>query len=227
VLLNLDADKLFVTGSILKIYATSAALDTLGPDYRFRTPVFRRGTVRGGVLAGDPVLVASSDTSFGLRDRRDGTLGYNNAPEIDHNYADTGLPGPALLKSSDPLVGVNDLAKQVRGSGIRRVTGDVAIDDRLFRTFDGFADGLMSPIWVNENVIDITTRPTSAGKPAQVDWRPKSAAIRVVNRVKTVLGDGEPLTVRTVRPGLGDQQGQLQPRGAQHGVHRGRREAQP
>ena len=31
-LLSSNADKMFVTGSILKIYATSTALDTLGPD---------------------------------------------------------------------------------------------------------------------------------------------------------------------------------------------------
>jgi serine-type D-Ala-D-Ala carboxypeptidase/endopeptidase (penicillin-binding protein 4) len=208
-LLSSNADRMFVTGSILKIYATSTALDTLGPDSRFRTPVFRRGSVDGGTLNGDLVLVASGDFSFGLRDRRDGTLGFNSAPEIDHNYADTGLPGPALLKGSDPLAGVNDLARQVRASGIRRVAGDVAIDDRLFNTFDDWPDGLMSSIWVNENVIDITSRPTSAGKAAKVDWRPKSAAIRVVNKVKTVSGDGEPLTVRTVRPGVVEVAGEI------------------
>jgi D-alanyl-D-alanine carboxypeptidase/D-alanyl-D-alanine-endopeptidase (penicillin-binding protein 4) len=209
VLLSSNADRMFVTGSILKIYATSTALDALGPKYRFRTPVFRRGSVKGGTLEGDLVLVASGDYSFGLRERKDGTLGFNSAPEIDHNYADTGLPGPTLLKGSDPLAGVDDLARQVRAAGVRRVSGDVAIDDRLFNTFDGWPDGLMAPIWVNENVIDINSIPTSAGKPAKVEWRPKSAAIRVVSKVKTVKGDGGPLTVRTVRPGLVEVAGNL------------------
>src|SRR5215207_2528804 len=61
VLLGSNARKMFVTGSILKVYSTATALDTLTPDYRFRTPVFRRGTVRGGTLGGDLVLVASGD----------------------------------------------------------------------------------------------------------------------------------------------------------------------
>ncbi len=202
VLLEHNPDKLFVTGSILKLYASATALDVLGADHRFRTPVYRRGRLADGKLSGDLVLVASGDFSFGLRDRRDGTLAFNSAPEVDHNYADTGLPGAALVPGSDPLAGVRDLAAQVRAAGIRRVTGDVVIDDRLFRTFDGWPDGLMSPMWINENVIDITTKPTRAGRPAAVDWRPKVAGTRVVSQVRTVAGEGEPLVVDRPRPGV-------------------------
>lgn len=202
VLLKHNADKMFVTGSILKLYSTATALAVLGPDYRFRTPVYRRGSVVKGVLAGDLVLVASGDYSFGLREQPDGTLAYNNTPEIDHNYADTGLPGPALVPNSHPLSALAELAREVRAAGIRRVEGDVVIDDRLFETFAGWPDGIISPIWVNENVIDITTRPTRPGQPAKVDWRPKTAAVRVVADVKTVRGEDTPLAVDSPRPGV-------------------------
>src|SRR3954447_11776607 len=73
ILLPSNADKSFVTGSILKIYSTATALDVLGPAYRFRTPVHRRGRVSAGVLRGDLVLVASGDFSFGLREHPGGT----------------------------------------------------------------------------------------------------------------------------------------------------------
>ena len=32
--------------------------------------------------------------------------------------------------------------------------GNVAIDDRLFKLYAGFPDGKISPIWVNENLVD-------------------------------------------------------------------------
>src|SRR5689334_23564825 len=146
VLLERNASQLFVTGSILKLYATATALDTLGPDFRFRTPVYKRGKLAGGTLVGDLVLVASGDTSFGLRERPDGTLAYNNFPEIDHNYADTGLPGPALLANSDPLTALDDLARQVYDRGIRRINGDVLVDDRLYETYRDWPDGILSPM---------------------------------------------------------------------------------
>lgn len=193
VLLDNTSGKLFVTGSILKLYATSTALATLGPQHRFRTPVYRHGR--------DLVLVASGDFSFGLRDQPDGTMTYNNQPQIDHNYADTGLPGAALPPRSDPLRGLDDLARQVRKSGVRTAR-NVVIDDRLFETFAGWPDGLMSPIWVNENVIDITTAPTRVGRPARVTWRPHTAALRVISSVRTVSGEGTPLTVTPPRKGV-------------------------
>jgi D-alanyl-D-alanine carboxypeptidase/D-alanyl-D-alanine-endopeptidase (penicillin-binding protein 4) len=184
VLINQLPDKLFVPGSIMKTFTTSAMLGAYGSDHRFRTPVFRTGAVRGGRLDGNLVLVASGDYSFGLRERPDGTLGFNSTPQIDHNYGTTGLPGPTLLAHSHPLAGVRDLARQVRRSGIRRVNGNVLVDDRLFDHFVS-PDGLITPIWVNENVIDMQARPTAVGRPATLRWRPQTAAIRVVNKATT------------------------------------------
>jgi serine-type D-Ala-D-Ala carboxypeptidase/endopeptidase (penicillin-binding protein 4) len=185
VLIDRLGEKLFVPGSIQKTFTTSAALAEYGPDHRFRTPVHRTGRVRGGRLDGDLVLVASGDYSFGLREQEDGTLGFNSTPQIDHNYGDTGLPGPTLVPDSHPLAGVDDLAEQVRQSGIRQVNGDVLIDDRLFEEFTLFPDGTISPIWVNENVIDMVTKPTDVGERTNLRWRPKTPAIRVVNKAKT------------------------------------------
>jgi len=203
VLLDQSGGKLFVPGSVMKTYATAAALAAYGPGYRFRTPVYRRGPLRGGTVLGGLVLVASGDFSMGLRERTDGTLGFVSAPRIDHNYADTGLPGPALLPRSDPLAGLDDLARQVRASGVRRVLGDVVVDDRLFRPDDGWPDGLISPIWVNENVLDVTVSPAAPGAAARVDWRPKTAAWRVTGRVTTgPPGSAPALTVRRTAPGV-------------------------
>src|SRR5439155_11526260 len=146
-LIDRESAGMFVPGSIMKVYSSTAVLKAYGPDYRFYTPVYATSVPRGGILAGHLILVASGDFSFGLRDQPNGTLAFNSFPEIDHNYADSGLAGPALLKGSDPLIVFNRLARQIRASGISTVIGDVAIDDRLFHTYTGFNDGDIAPIW--------------------------------------------------------------------------------
>src|ERR1700736_6095882 len=40
-----NADMLFAPASVTKLYSCAAALATLGPDYRFETPVYQRGEV--------------------------------------------------------------------------------------------------------------------------------------------------------------------------------------
>jgi D-alanyl-D-alanine carboxypeptidase len=129
-------------------------------------------------------------------DRPRGTLAFNNFPELDHNYADTGFPGGAVVKGSDPLAALNELAASVRAAGIREVRGDVVIDDRLFATYDGWPDGVIAPIWVNENVIDITTTPTAAGRPATVNWRPNTASLRIESQVTTVAAEKQTASLR-------------------------------
>jgi serine-type D-Ala-D-Ala carboxypeptidase/endopeptidase (penicillin-binding protein 4) len=100
------------------------------------------------------------------------------------------------VKGSDPLAALNELAASVRAAGIREVRGDVVIDDRLFATYDGWPDGVIAPIWVNENVIDITTTPTAAGRPATVNWRPNTASLRIESQVTTVAAEKQTASLR-------------------------------
>ncbi|MGH8531285.1 MAG: D-alanyl-D-alanine carboxypeptidase [Gammaproteobacteria bacterium] len=209
VLLEQLSDKLFVPGSIVKMFSTAAVLDSYGTDYRFRTPVYHTGALNRGVLEGDLVLVASGDLSLGLRERPDGTLAFNSAPEFDHTYANTGLAGPALVRG-DPFAGLDQLARQVRDAGIGEIRGNVVIDDRLFTPFSGWPDGLISPIWVNENRIDITITPADPGKPAAVERRPKTAAYTVESAVETVAhGRETTLKVDAPKPGVFRVHGQI------------------
>jgi len=201
VLIDQAGGKALVPASVMKIYSLATALDGYGADYRFRTPVYRVGEVEDGVLSGDLVLVASGDFSFGLREQADGTLAFNSLPEVDHNSTYTGFPGGAPVRNSDPLAALDALAAQVKASGVGEVTGDVLIDDRLFETYRGFSAGVIAPIWINENVIDITVTPGKAGEKAGIDWRPRSTAITVENGVTTVSGAAEPLTVTETGPG--------------------------
>jgi PBP4 family serine-type D-alanyl-D-alanine carboxypeptidase len=198
---------MFVPGSILKTFSIATVLDSYGPDYRFRTPVYRTAAPNQGILEGNLVLVASGDLSLGLRDQSDGTMAFNSAPEHDHTYANTGAKVGLV---GDPLAGLNELAQQVKDAGIQEVQGDVVIDDRLFTPHSEWPDGLISPIWVNENRIDITTRPTSPGDLAEVDWRPKTAAYTVKNDVQTAAENEETnLEVDDSEPGIIRISGQI------------------
>jgi D-alanyl-D-alanine carboxypeptidase/D-alanyl-D-alanine-endopeptidase (penicillin-binding protein 4) len=208
VLLAQNQQKMFDPGSTMKIYSVSTALRLYGTAYRFRTPVYRQGSVAGGTLSGNLILVASGDLSLGLREQRNGTLYYENLPKVDHSYADQ-LPD-AVEPPGNPMAGLNQLAAAVRASGITRVNGNVAIDDRLFTPFDGFPDGLIAPIWVNENLIDLLVTPGTAGHPASIRWRPMTASYTVSNHVRTV-GRGKPTTLNVTEPVPGrlDVSGQI------------------
>lgn len=185
-----NANKMFDPGSTMKTYSVSTALKLYGPDYRFHTPVYKTGTVAGGILTGNLVLVASGDMSLGLREQPDGTLYYENLPQVDQSYANTGLPG-AVEPPGNPLTALDQLAQAVRVSGITQVAGNVAIDDRLFDLYNGFPDGNISPIWVNENLVDVLVTPgATPGSPTSINWRPMTASYTVTNHTTTVAKSG-------------------------------------
>jgi D-alanyl-D-alanine carboxypeptidase/D-alanyl-D-alanine-endopeptidase (penicillin-binding protein 4) len=195
-----NPQKMFDPGSTMKTYSVSTALREYGPNYRFHTPVFRQGTVADGILSGNLILVASGDLSLGLREQPNGTLYYESAPKVDQSYADEGLPG-AVEPPGNPLTGLDQLAEMVRATGITRVNGNVVIDDRLFRPYT-FPDGLVSSMWVNENLIDLLVTPGGVGQPASVNERPMTASYQVNNQVTTVSPKGSTsLNVTEPTPG--------------------------
>jgi D-alanyl-D-alanine carboxypeptidase/D-alanyl-D-alanine-endopeptidase (penicillin-binding protein 4) len=179
-----DAERLFAPASTTKLYSCAAALDALGADYRFETPVYRRGSVEKGVLHGDLILVASGDLTLGGRTLPDGTMAFT---DHDHIYADGGTK--TGLTPTDPLAGLKDLARQVAKAGIRRVTGEILVDDRLFARARGTGSGpdVLSPMIVNDNVLDLTVTPADkAGKPASVKMRPETDYVQIDAQVRTV-----------------------------------------
>ena len=185
---ELNADKLFAPASVTKCYSVASALDALGADFRFETPIVRRGEVNDkGELTGDLILIASGDLTFGGRTTETGEIAFTDG---DHTYSNGG--SESQLTPQDPLTGLNDLAKQVAAAGIKRVRGDVLIDDRLFEKAEGTGSGpgRLTPIYINDNLIDFTIEATEVGQPAKVTWRPQSAAIRIETHVETVDSKG-------------------------------------
>lgn len=196
---QLNMDKLFVPASTTKLFTMSAGLDTFGPDYRFQTPIYRRGKIDSeGTLYGDLILVASGDVTMGGR-TIDDTIVYTN---MDHT--DAGMDGifEAMLTETDPLAGLNELARQVVGSGITYVKGDVIIDNRLFETITSPAGITRTPIVINDNLIDFIIRPAKLGEGASVDYRPRTIAYQVEAEVDTVSSNKEPqIEITSPSPG--------------------------
>jgi D-alanyl-D-alanine carboxypeptidase/D-alanyl-D-alanine-endopeptidase (penicillin-binding protein 4) len=184
-----NADQMYVPGSTTKLFSSAAALEALGPDYRFSTPVYAMGFIDGsGKLDGNLVLVASGDPDMGGRTLSDGMIAYTN---IDHG--DANALGGAILTPTDPIAGLDNLASQVKASGITAAS-DVVIDDRLFEVTDLGKEHVLSPIIVNDNLVDVTITPRAPGSAPTLAMRPETSAYRLLNRATTGPA-GTPLAV--------------------------------
>jgi len=164
-----DGDQLFAPASVTKLFSVAAAMVELGVDHRFQTPVVRRGEIdAGGTLKGDLILIAQGDLCMGGRTGPDGSLLFK---DDDHTYAG-GNPRSDIV-AADPLAGLDHLAREVRAAGVKRVTGQVIIDDRLFEAAESTGSGprRLSPIMINDNVVDVLVQPgKAAGTPAEVSF---------------------------------------------------------
>lgn len=187
VIMSHNGERLFVPGSTTKVVTMSTALETLGPDHRFRTRVYRTGPVQAGIVQGDLVLVASGDPNLSGRARDDGTYAFN---DMDHSYGGQPLP-------TDPLTTLRAMAKQVAARGITGITGQVIVDASLFPE-DGRELGTaiaLSPLVVNDNVIDLVVTPGKrAGDAATVSVSPRTSLLTVqANIVTADSGAGDAL----------------------------------
>lgn len=192
-----NPDMLFSPASVTKLYSCAAALVALGPDHRFVTPVYRRGEmseVSPGTLRGDLILVAQGDLTFGGRTDKDGKVRFKDQ---DHTYASDSTEHG--VTDTDPLQAFDDLAKQVKASGVTKVQGDVLIDDRLFAwaTSTGSGPRAVGPVIVNDNVIDLIFTPgKKAGDPVTVTIRPETSYVRADIQVETGAAGQTRLTVQ-------------------------------
>ena len=193
-----NPEQLFLPASTTKLYSCAAALAAFGPDHRFETPVYQRGSASNGTLLGDLILVAKGDLTLGGRTDANGKMAFKN---YDHSYANF-MPDSELT-DTDPLAGLKDLAHQVASAGIRNIVGDVFIDDRLFAKDRGTGSGpnVLSPIVVNDNVIDVLVTPgENAGDAAKVDIRPATPLMQIDAQIDTVA-EGQEARFSHRRPG--------------------------
>lgn len=189
VLFERDSAKLVLVGSLRKMFDASLLLEELTAEYRFHTPIYRQGQVENGVLRGDLIMVASGDLTMGGRAGPDDTILF---ADIDHSEANT--LGNSRPTPGDPLAGYRELARQVAASGIREVSGEVVVDDRLYEPFDFRGQFMANAVFVNDNMVDVVMSPSRVGEPANVVVSPLSQAFPVTSTLKTTAA-GTPLRV--------------------------------
>lgn len=102
-----NLDERFIPASVLKVPTLLAALQVLGPDYRFRTTVLGTAPIRDGVLAGDLYLKGGGDPFLTTDDilnfvRALKDLGLTRV-EGDFYYDDTALPRLSELNALQPV----------------------------------------------------------------------------------------------------------------------------
>ena len=165
---ELNADRLFVPASVLKMMTVAAALEHLGPDYRWLTRLTTEGGVAAGVLAGDLVVEPGADPTWGA-------------------FFDDG--------ADEPLTA---LAGQVRARGITRIAGDIVVDagrfpgrlhplDRSLGDLPYRHGAPPAGMAVDEATITVRVAPGPAiGAPARVRT---PDGIEVINRTLTVGRD--------------------------------------
>jgi serine-type D-Ala-D-Ala carboxypeptidase/endopeptidase (penicillin-binding protein 4) len=179
VLFDLNSEQMFLPASTTKLFSIAALLNFYGEDYQFKTPIYAVGAIKEGILEGNLILVAQGDLVMGGRMQSGNKIAFT---KLDHIVGNS-VPGVVLTKE-DPLYGMNELAKEIKRKGIKEIHGNVLIDDRLFEITKK-REIWLSPIMINENLIDILINPSEIGKAATLTWRPKLEGYDVVNEVIT------------------------------------------
>ncbi|MGU3435022.1 D-alanyl-D-alanine carboxypeptidase/D-alanyl-D-alanine-endopeptidase [Actinomycetes bacterium M1A6_2h] len=182
-----QADTFMFLASQTKHFTVGTAFDELGVGRKITTPVYATAAPVDGTLNGDLVLVGSGDLALGGRNAAQGNFDFAT-DGIDHVYADA-IPG-AVLAPGDPLAGLDDLAGQVAASGLRRIDGNVLVDQRLWETYKT-VEGLVPSIFVNDNLVDIQAQPGAPGQPATIDMLPGNGLFTVDSQVTTGAPDSD------------------------------------
>ena len=175
-LFDLNAGRLMMPASNMKIVTLAAAADVLGWDHRFTTALETSAAVDAGVgvLRGDLIVRGGGDPTINTRDKR----------------------ASAVL---------DEWAGALRAAGIQQIDGRIIGDDQLFDdegigpgwAWDYLQFGYAAPVGAlefNENLATLTIGPAAqAGDPAQVTLTP-GAGLSILNRVSTGAA-GSPTSV--------------------------------
>lgn len=193
-----NADRPLIPASNMKLYTTAAALDRLGPDYRYTTSLYATGEVTAnGTLVGELVLVGRGDPTLSGRFHADSVT-----------YV------------------LDRFAASLAQKGVRRVTGDLVGDATYFddaRVAPGWDESNL--LWwysarsgalsFNDNVVTLEVHPgESVGDEPEIVPFPYTEGLAIENQARTSSRRRRSIGVRRV-PEIGGYriQGRMPNRG--------------
>jgi D-alanyl-D-alanine carboxypeptidase len=170
-----DAERVLIPASNMKLLVTAAALHRLGPDYRFRTRVWMRGTLLpDGTLRGDLILQGLGDASLEMR-------GLESLAQQARQAGVQRVQGYLLYDDSW-------LDAERYGFGW-------SSDDEPF----GY-QAQMSALCAERNAVRLYAKPaTQVGEPAQLRLEPATDYVELVNRTRTVERGAANTDIRATR----------------------------
>jgi D-alanyl-D-alanine carboxypeptidase len=156
-----DAERVLIPASNMKLLVSAAALHRLGPDYRFRTRVWMRGTLLpDGTLRGDLILQGLGDASLEMR-------GLESLAQQARQAGVQRVQGYLLYDDSW-------LDAERYGFGW-------SSDDEPF----GY-QAQMSALCAERNTVRLYAKPAAqVGEPAQLRLEPDTDYVALVNRTRT------------------------------------------
>lgn len=180
VLFERDADKSFTPASNMKLYTTAAALDAFGPEFKIRTSVYAtKPASKAGVLSGDVILYGRGDPNLSAR------FDAENPKKFDEFY-------PA-----ERIAAIEQLAEQIKSSGVRVVTGNLIGDESYFAgarlgvgwewdDLQFYYGAEVSALTVNDNVITYVVTPgRRAGEAPTIETKPATGFPTIINHATT------------------------------------------
>lgn len=155
-----NEDRLYIPASNNKLLVSAAVTDTLGPDYRYVTPVMRDGEVKDGVLQGSLYLKGSGDSTLEGKDLKE-------------------------LAKAVKAAGIARVTGDIVGDGSifdDRRLGDSWCWDDLAAYYSAEIDGLT----VDRGTAVVRVQPGDVGTPPIVSILPDAGYLLVRNKANTV-----------------------------------------
>ena len=166
----LNAAKLMMPGSAMKIVTAATAAETLGWDYRFETRIVSMVPVENGVLGDDLYVVGGGDPSISERSNPPGAL-----RAIARQVREAGI-----TRIEGGIIGDDDLFDD-------RGIGDGWTLDNLPYGYSA----AISALEYNEGSADLQIRAgAQEGDPVAIQVRPDGSDLQVENRLVTVAESG-------------------------------------
>ena len=164
-----NARKSLMPASNVKLYTTAAALDLLGPSFRYETPIYTDGPMVQGVLKGNLIVRGSGDPSIGGR-----------------------------YDEGDPTQALRAIANTLKNGGLQRIEGDIIGDDDLFDdlplglgwSWDDepyYFSAEINALSFYDNSVQFILEGQRPGMPASVRWNPFNTSYIDVNNQTITL----------------------------------------